>query len=49
MRYLHTLDPDYFREMAEQDRRDLEDYARAAELEKEDRAMEAYYEKKYNS
>ncbi len=49
MRYLHTLDPDDFREMAEQDRRDLEDYARAAELEKEDRAMELYYERKYNS
>lgn len=49
MRYLHTQDPDYFRLISEQDQRDLEDYARAAELEKEDRAMERYYERKYNS
>ena len=46
MRYLHTLDYDYFREQSEQDRRDLEDYARAAELEREDWAMEKYYESK---
>ena len=32
MKYYHTLDPDEIREMEEQDRRDLEDYARAAEL-----------------
>ena len=44
MRYLHTLDPDDFREMDEQDRRDLEDYARAAELAREDAVMEKYYE-----
>ena len=49
MRYLHTLDPDELREMAEQDRRDLEDYARAAELAREDAVMEKYYEEKYNS
>lgn len=48
MRHLHTLDPDYFREVAEQDRRDLEDYARAAELAAEDMAMEKYYERKNN-
>lgn len=48
MRYLHFQDPDYFRDMAEQDRRDLEDYARAAELLAEDMAMERYYERKYN-
>ena len=39
MRYYHTLDPDEIREMEEQDRRDLEDYARAAELLAEDAAM----------
>lgn len=49
MRYLHTLDTDYFRERDEQDRRDLEDYARAAELAAEDAAMERYYERKYNN
>lgn len=49
MRYLHTLDSDYFREVDEQDRRDLEDYARAAELMAEDAAMERYYERKYNN
>lgn len=42
----HTLDPDDIREMEEQDRRDLEDYARAAELLKEDQVMEKYYERK---
>lgn len=40
MRYLHTLDPDELRMMSEQDRRDLEDYARAAELAREDAVME---------
>lgn len=48
MRYLHTMDPDFFRDESEQDRRDLEDYARAAELLAEDMAMERYYESKYN-
>lgn len=48
MKYLHTQDPDFFRDMAEQDLRDLEDYARAAELLAEDMAMERYYERKYN-
>ena len=48
MRYYHTLDPDEIREMEEQDRRDLEDYARAAELLAEDAAMEKYYDRKYN-
>ena len=49
MRYLHTLDTDYFRQMSEQDRRDLEDYERAAELAREDAVMEKYYEEKYNN
>ena len=49
MIYLHTLDPDELREMDEQDRRDLEDYARAAELAREDAVMEKYYEEKHNS
>ena len=48
MRYFHTLDPDYIRELEDQDHRDLEDYARAAELMAEDAAMEKYYERKYN-
>ncbi len=43
-RYFHTLDPDQIREMDEKDRRDLEDYARAAELAREDAVMEKYYE-----
>lgn len=42
MRFLHTLDPDDFRELD----RALEDAARAAELEREDRVMERYYERK---
>ena len=46
MRYLHTLDPDYFRDLDEQDRRDLEDAERAAELLREDMAMEKYYKRK---
>ena len=46
MRWLHTQDPDFFRERDEQDRRDLEDYERAAELLKEDQVMEKYYERK---
>ena len=46
MKWFHTLDPDDIREMDEQDRRDLEDYARAAELMAEDAAMERYYERK---
>ena len=49
MRYLHTLDPDELRMMSEQDRRDLEDYERAAELAREDAVMEKYYEEKHNS
>ena len=48
MRYFHTLDPDEIWELEDQDRRDLEDYARAAELLAEDAAMERYYERKYN-
>lgn len=48
MKYYHNLDPDQIREIEEQDRRDLEDYARAAELAAEDAAMEKYYERKYN-
>ena len=44
MRYLHTLDPDELREL-----NDNEDLARAAELLKEDMAMEKYYEEKYKS
>ena len=47
MKYLHTLDPDDFRDMAEQDQRDLDDYARAAELMAEDAAMKRYYQKKH--
>ena len=39
MRFLHTLDPDDFRELDLA----LEDAARAAELEREDRVMERYY------
>lgn len=42
MRFLHTLDPDDFRDLD----RALEDAARAAELEREDRVMERYYERK---
>ena len=42
MRFLHTLDPDDFRDLD----RALEDAARAAELEREDRAIERYYERK---
>jgi hypothetical protein len=42
MRFLHTLDPDDFRDLD----RALEDAARAAVLEKEDRVMERYYEKR---
>ena len=42
MRFLHTLDPDDFRELD----RALEDASRAAELEREDRVMERYYEQK---
>lgn len=45
-RYFHTLDPDQIEEMEEQDRRDLDDYARAAELLAEDMAMEKYYERR---
>ena len=44
MRYIHTLDPDELLEMDEQERRDLEDYARAAEIERENAVMERYYE-----
>jgi hypothetical protein len=42
MRFLHTLDPDDLRDLD----RALEDAARAAELEREDRMMERYYERK---
>ena len=47
MRYLHTLDTDELREMDEEERQRVEDYARAAELLAEDMAMERYYEAKY--
>ena len=47
MRYLHTLDTDELREMDEEERQRVEDYARAAELLAEDMAMERYYERKY--
>ena len=47
MRYLHTLDTDQLREMDEEERQRVEDYARAAELLAEDMAMERYYEAKY--
>ena len=49
MRYLHNKDYDYFRNLEEQDRRDLEDYARAAELAAEDAAIERCYERKSNN
>ena len=39
MRYLHTLDTDQLREMDEEERQRVEDYARAAELLAEDMAM----------
>ena len=43
MRYLHTLDPDELRELTDAQ----DDYFESlAELEKEDRAMEKYYESK---
>jgi hypothetical protein len=41
MKYLHELDPDELREM-EQD----EYWKTVAELEREDKAMEKYYEEK---
>ena len=43
MKYFHTLDPDELREMEEQERRDLEDAERAAELLREDMMMERRY------
>jgi len=43
MRYLHELDPDDMREIQEK-----EYWESVAELEAEDKAMEAYYERKYN-
>lgn len=49
MRYLHTKDPDWFRELEEQERLALLDAERAAELLREDAVMERYYDKKYNS
>lgn len=48
MRYYHTLDPDFLQDMEEQERRDFEDAERAAELAREDAAMEKYYERYYN-
>ncbi len=47
MKYFHTLDPDAIQEMEEQERRELEDAERAAELLAEDMRMEKYYERKY--
>ena len=49
MRYLHTKDPDWFRELEEQERLALLDAERAAELLREDAVMEKYYEEKHNS
>lgn len=49
MRYLHTKDPEFFREMEEQERAAWLDEERAAELAREDAVMEKYYEEKYNS
>ena len=46
MRYLHTKDPEFFREMDEQERLRLEDLERADELLREDMMMEKYYERK---
>lgn len=47
MRYLHTLDPDQLREMSFFP--EVDDYFESvAELEKEDKAMEKYYESKHN-
>ena len=44
MRFLHTLDPD---DLLEMDFYHPNDYFKSvAELEKEDRAMEKYYERK---
>ena len=48
MRYLHTLDPDQLREMNFFPETDEEYFASVAELEKEDRAVEKYYERKDN-
>lgn len=45
-KFYHTLDPDDIREMEEQERRDLEDAERAADLLREDMMMERYYERK---
>lgn len=47
MKYLHTLDPDDFQEIAEQERRDIEDMERAFELMAEDAAMDRYYNAAY--
>lgn len=47
MRYLHTLDPDDLRELF--DNSDDDYFRTVAELEAEDRAMERYYEQKYNN
>ena len=51
MKYLHALDPEEIREIEEQERRELEEreyWESVAELEAEDKAMEKYYESKYN-
>ena len=51
MRYLHDLDPEEIREIEEQERLDEEDndyWESVAELEAEDKAMEKYYESRYN-
>jgi len=48
MRYLHTKDPEFFREMEEQERAAWLDAERAAELLAEDMAMEKYYEKNHS-
>ena len=49
MRYLHTKDPDFFRELDEQERLALLDAERAAELLREDAVMEKYYREKENT
>jgi hypothetical protein len=44
MRYLHTKDPDFFRDMDEEELLAWEDAERAAELLREDMTMERYYD-----
>ena len=46
-KYFNNLDPDEIRRM-EEEQRDDEYWKTVAELEKEDKAMERYYERKHN-